>query len=475
MTQSPKDFETDKQVEIEMEGFARMTVEDDGHMDLPLESGILNMHGWKQKALDETAKDYRIYAQPTVDDFEKIGCQECGEYGNWYKHGKRTMRIVDLPVHGKQSTIIVGRQRWRCKNCKSTVQETLPYVHASRNMTERVLSYIELQALAHTFAHVARDVGVSESTVSNIFQDFATRLEEHRRMETPRVLGIDEVYIGKKSRAVFTDVEGRIPIDMLPTRKKTEVKKWLSELDTHRVKVVIMDMWKPYKDAVKEVIPDAVIVVDKFHVVRMANDALNKVRRSMKQTLPASQRRQLKRDRYILLRRRSDLDEQDEFLLQTWIENFEQLGYAYASKEMFCDIWESETVAEAKRKYAHWLEWMEDKGLKKWFADLVRAMRNWHDEIFAHFEHRYTNAYTEAMNGILKIINRNGRGYSFKALRAKVIYANFKKDTYLDMSNDYFAQDEQNDFEAAWYAFYGEEWDDGESDSPYKQLPLNWR
>lgn len=473
---SARNFETEKRMEIKQTGYARMTVSDDEYLELPLESGILNMHGWKITAMEESKGEYNIYAEPTGNDYEKIGCLECGTVGQWYKHGTRKMRIVDLPVHGKQSLIIVERQRWRCKACASTVQENLPYVYQTRSMTERVLAYIELKALESTFAEVSREIGVSESTVSNIFQDFIATLEARRKLETPRVLGIDEIYIGKQSRAVFTDIDKRKPIDMLPVRTKVEVKKWLETLDTKKVEVVIMDMWNPYRDAVKEVIPHAVIVVDKFHVVRMANDALNRVRKDIRSKMQPNQRIQLKRDRYVMLRRRDQLDAKDTFLLETWLGSFEELGHAYAAKEMFCDIWESENPRQAQAKYREWLLWIADKKLQGAFADLVRAMTNWHDEIFAHFKHRYTNAYTEAMNGILKIINRNGRGYGFKALRAKVIYSALRREednadpkvtTYDDLID--------GDYQAAWFAIYGEDIDDDDSTSFYQQLPFNWR
>ena len=52
------------------------------------------------------------------------------------------------------------------------------------------------------------------------------------------------------------------------------------------------------------------------------------------------------------------------------------------------------------------------------------AMSNWNTEIFAYFDYRVTNAYTEVLNGLIKIANRNGRSYSFDVIRAKTLYTN---------------------------------------------------
>src|SRR5690606_4229632 len=56
------------------------------------------------------------------------------------------------------------------------------------------------------------------------------------------------------------------------------------------------------------------------------------------------------------------------------------------------------------------------------FSPLTTALTNWRDEVFAYFDHRATNAYTEALNGLARVVNRNGRGYSFNVLRARIVY-----------------------------------------------------
>src|SRR5690554_8210541 len=79
-----------------------------------------------------------------------------------------------------------------------------------------------------------------------------------------------------------------------------------------------MDMWRPYKDAVETVIPDAQIVIDKFHVVRMANEALERVRKSLREQSTPMQRRGLMHDRFVLLKRERDLKDKEAFLLDGW-------------------------------------------------------------------------------------------------------------------------------------------------------------
>ncbi len=85
-------------------------------------------------------------------------------------------------------------------------------------------------------------------------------------------------------------------------------------------------MWTLYRDAVTAVLPDARIVIDKCHVVRMANDAVEKLRKSLREQLIPKQRRGLMHDRFVLLKRERDLNDKEALLLNGWTKNYPELG-----------------------------------------------------------------------------------------------------------------------------------------------------
>lgn len=129
-------------------------------------------------------------------------------------------------------------------------------------------------------------------------------------------------------------------LELLPTRRQDVVAKYLMKMkDRHKVEIVSMDMWNPYRAAVKAVLPHARIVVDKFHVVRMANDALEKVRKGLRKELKSSQIRTLKGDRKLLLKRAHDISDRERLIMETWTGAFPQLLAAYEHKERFYHIW----------------------------------------------------------------------------------------------------------------------------------------
>jgi transposase len=193
-------------------------------------------------------------------------------------------------------------------------------------MTERLLSYIERESMKmQPFSRIAAETGVSAPTVYNVFTALALRLEETFRpaRQTPRRIGVDECYVDGVARFVITDLDRRRTFELLPKRNKLTLTRYLIQLPhPERVEVVVMDMWKPYRDVVRRFLPAARIVIDKFHVLRMANDAVMAVRRRIREGLPPSRRDQCmpnisqlkgkgKRSRFLLLKRARNLKDHE--------------------------------------------------------------------------------------------------------------------------------------------------------------------
>ncbi|MFD2657684.1 MULTISPECIES: ISL3 family transposase [Bacillaceae] len=349
-------------------------------------------------------------------------CPECG-FDKLYKHSSRKQLIMDLPIRLKRVGLQLNRRRYKCRECDSTFWERLISIDEKRSMTRRLLESIEEQSMSKTFVEVAESVGVDEKTVRNVFKDYAAFKEREYQFETPKWLGIDEIHIIRKPRLVLTNVERRTIYDIKKDRNKDTVIKRLLEIeDRSYIEYVTMDMWKPYKDAVNIVLPHAKVVVDKFHVVRMANQALDSVRKSLRTNMTPKGRRTLMRDRFILLKRRHDLIDRELLLLETWLGNIPDLKEAYELKEEFYKIWDTPSSQEGEKRYINWRQRCVSSNVKDAYKDLVRAVDNWNEEIFNHFDKRLTNAYTESINSIIRHVERLGKGYSFDSLRAKILF-----------------------------------------------------
>ncbi|OIQ80722.1 transposase [mine drainage metagenome] len=331
-------------------------------------------------------------------------------------------------MHGKRVGLYIDTKRFRCRSCTKTFYETLPDIDQNRMMTSRLSEWIGKQAIKRTFASIAEEVGIDEKSVRSVFRDYINELEKTVRFETPKWMGIDEIHL-IRPRGVITNIQNNTIVELLPNRNKDTVIRYLSQLDGHKqIQYVAMDMWMPYKDAVELVLPQAKIVIDKFHVVKMANEAMEKVRKSYRETLTPKQRRGLMHDRFVMLKRESELSDKEALLLSGWLNNYPELGLAYELKEDFFNIYDAGSKDEALAKFAKW-DIAVTHEVRDAFSDLIRAWRNWQPYILNYFDHPVTNAYTESLNSLIRVMNRLGRGYSFEALRAKMLFAEgaFKK------------------------------------------------
>jgi hypothetical protein len=111
----------------------------------------------------------------------------------------------------------------------------------------------------------------------------------------------------------------------------------------------------------------------------------------------------------------------DHAAMEVWTGMLPELYYGYQAKERFFGIYDAPDRKEGQERYNAWLGSL-DMLTRVNFKELITAVENWKPEILNYFGTGATNAYTEAANGLAKLANRNGRGYSFEAIRAKIIY-----------------------------------------------------
>lgn len=385
---------------------------------------ILDLEGWNVIAKHVDGDDYLIEAEYTV---QPTACIKCGVIGNLYKHGPKPVHIRDSPIRGRPVRILANAQRYKCKECGGTFIQPLGGVQDEMRMTARCVDYIQSQCLRDTFVRIAEHVGCNDKTIRSLAGDYIAKLNAKFKPWLPEWLGIDETQIDGKLRCIITDVVNRVPIDMLPDRDKPLVTNWLYQFkDRRTVKGLAIDMWKPYKDAAQAVFPGLPVVVDKFHLVKMANKAMDDIRIALAKDQEKEVGRDWMRRKSLLRMRYKNLDEKGRFNLQMWLDNEPHVNIAYKLKESFYDIYDAPDKEEAGRMLDAWRASVPanmKKG-KKSFGPLLTSTRNWRTEMLAYFDHPISNGYTEALNGVAKVINRQGRGYSFEVLRARLLFKN---------------------------------------------------
>jgi len=224
-------------------------------------------------------------------------CRRCGGFGR--SRDTTLRRLAHEPLGWRPTLLLVTVRRYRCDGCghvwrQDTSRAAEPRAKLSRGALRWALEGIVCQHL--TVARVAEGLGVSWNTANSAVLAEGRRvlIDDPRRFDGVKVIGVDEhvwrhTRRGDKYVTVIIDLTpvraGTGParlLDMIEGRSKQVFKQWLTDRDEtwrQQVDVVAMDGFTGFKTATAEELPDAVAVMDPFHVVRLAGDGLDECRR----------------------------------------------------------------------------------------------------------------------------------------------------------------------------------------------------
>ncbi len=348
-------------------------------------------------------------------------CPVCGG-SVLHKHGVRQQEYIDAPHYGEPATLLVHRKRWRCKNCNKLFPDPLPDIDEKRRATHRLIQYVRKRAMTYTFSEVGREVGMSDKSIRAIFDDYTSELERKYEFVTPRYLGIDEVKIIGQYRCILTNVDKLTMYDLLPSRKLADLRKYFANFPNPKeVEYVTADLWRPYEQVYQEFFPHARMVADRFHVQRMATNAIEAVRKKVRKSLSTKDRLKMKDDRFILLKNAKNLNPYQVERLAEMLREFPELELAWKTNKRFVDCWEHTNKYDAEIAFAEWAMTVPEP-MQDYFKEALNAWNNRKEHILNYFDNRVTNAYNESINRLAKSINRMGRGYSLEVVRARMLY-----------------------------------------------------
>lgn len=381
----------------------------------------------------EKDKDYLYILEPKEEIVRPKICPVCGgTHINIQR--KATQKVTDLYEYDHRVGLFIKGHRYECMSCGKTMGEK--YLSIDGSMTVRLKEEIKRESFLKTFKELATKYSFTVPTISAIFSEEAAKKEENYVLTMPEVLGIDEVHLDKKYYGVYVSVNkdnGRI-IEMTKSRSKNTVADTIRRMkDPQNLKYVTMDMWEPYKDAVREVFPDMEIIIDRFHVMKAMLLDLDEIRKAItKKSKDKKERKSLKNNRFLILRSNENLERWQRNALDKLLKDYPELEKPYMLKESFRNIYDlAESLEEAEQMYQEWINGCcDENGELIYYETFINTVDNWHNEIFSYFKHKdehdKTNAQTESFNNRIKEVAGQGRGYTFDVLRAKMIFGGSK-------------------------------------------------
>ena len=383
---------------------------------------LLNLPGIRP--VDLRSEEGVIVIVAEVVQAGQPACPSCGK--PLYRHGHREIAFADTPLQMQPVRLQIDRPRYRCEDCGTTLTLELPFLDERRRSTRRLVDAVRARCLGMTFTELAQQTGLAVSSVRNIALDLIKELESTVRYETPVIMGIDEVNLAGGCRCVITNLATHSVFDMLEKRTKAHLTPYFRNLPgREKVEWVCTDMWRPFKESFGPFFPNARLVIDKFHVLKMASEALEVERKKHQATLDRNERLKVKKSiRWLTLKRPASLSNEEALALDALRESIPALAEAYDFKEVFYAIYDEASKAEAMRAFEAWENSLPPGRLPAFHA-LARTVRNHDGDIFAYWDAPVpiTNGFTECQNGLIKVANRMGRGYSYEVIRAKTLYA----------------------------------------------------
>jgi transposase len=347
-------------------------------------------------------------------------------------------RARDLDAAGTTIYLQFEYRRVKCRNCQAVRQESLTWLAKSSRFSQRFEDFIGKQCREMTVKRAAELNRISWDQAWRMDKAYMRRLlENNPPPQELRAIGIDEVSVRKghtyainvatldpgAERPIWMGGEGRSQEDMSLFFEVMGPERCQS------IRLIVMDMWKPFRNAAMEYAPQARIVFDKFHVLRHLSDALDNVRRSEYKRVSEKERRFIKGQRYTLLSHKANLDIEGRQALQLLLKANRRLHKAYLLKESFEQLWTYNNPTWARKFFDKWksqLRWQRLASFEK-FAAMIE--RHWDGIVsYCHPDNKVSLGFMEGLNNKIRVIQRRSYGIKDREyLMLKVITSFIKE------------------------------------------------
>ena len=339
-------------------------------------------------------------------------------------HSYRVQPVKDLASQGLFAVLYLRKRRYYCPNCGNVFFEKIPFLPRYQRMTTRLrLKVMNDYQMGYSTASIAKNNGVSSGVATGIFDHIS-----YPAPVLPSVLSIDEFKGnagGYKFQCILTDPVKRRVLDILPTKNSEDLRAYFLKFPVakrNQVEYLVMDMSIQFKDIMTSCFPNAKIIADKFHVCRHVTWAVENIRKSEQKKFSDERRKYFKRSRWLILKRRKKLTEEQSQQLENMLAVSDKLRRAYWLKEHFYDFMDSKNLDEAKSNLKNWYIRVGVADLEE-FNKCFEMINRWQPYILRAFSLGYTNGFTEGCNNKIKVLKRNCYGIrNFNRFRNRILH-----------------------------------------------------
>ena len=373
-------------------------------------------HGFGLRTVECSRTEYKdngiVLKVQTRED--KLCCPECGSK-KITRNGYTVRRFRCVPIGRKPVYIDMRVQRVKCCSCGCDQQERIPFTTGKRHTTHRLERLVIDLMKVMTISETAAYLGLSWSTVKDIHKNHLQRNYASPDISKVRFIGIDEFAVrkGHVYKTIVVDLETGHIIYVGDGKGADALAKFFKRVKKYNVNIeyVATDLSAAFISAVKKNLPKAQLVFDHFHVKKIVNDKVDKLRRSLyNNKVYAEQRNVIKGIRWLLLKNGEDIKtDTAKKQLEEALKINEPLAKAYYLKEKITLVW-GQLDKEAARAWLY--DWIRE-AIRSEVTQMIKAgmsMFKHREGILAWYDMRITTAMVEGINNKIKVMKREACG-----------------------------------------------------------------
>jgi transposase len=381
-------------------------------------STSLLYHAFGIRGYDYVRTDYRggQVILTIAQDPDDCRCAACGSRAVISRgHVERRFRTV--PIGSHPTAVVLPIPRVECHACGAVRQVEVPFADPRRSYTRSFERYALELSRRMTIRDVAHHLDVGWDMIKDIQKRDLSRRFAKPKLKHLRALAIDEIAVAKGHRylTVVMDLDSGAVVFVGDGKGADALKPFWKRLRPSgaRIEAVAMDMSGAYRSAVRAHLPGAAIVFDHFHVVKLFNDKLSELRRSLyREATDVQHKAVLKGTRWLLLKNPESLDEEkdERRRLREALKLNEPLAVAYYLKDDLRRFWEQPGKRFATTFLDGWIRRAEASGIKV-VQQMARTLAAHRSGLLAYYDVMISSGPMEGTNNKIKTMKRQAYGF----------------------------------------------------------------
>lgn len=342
-------------------------------------------------------------------------CPHCKRRGRIVRTMKVARAWRDLPVCGWCILLWYQPKEIECPT-HGRVQEDIPWADNYARITYRfeyaMLVYCQLM----TQKAAAKILHIAQSTLSDLLHRSISRRRDGHKIRNLNLVGIDEISYckGHKYATIVYDLERSCVVWVGKGKGRKTIDRFfnqcLSDDQKSKIKWASCDMSEAYIGAIEDHCKNAILVLDRFHIVKALNNAVDKVRKEQWRQASAHERKAIKGLRWLLFKHSSNRSKKDSRILNALRKGNRRIHRAWVLKDEFEQFWNYKAPWAAKRFLKRWMTTALKSRLEP-IQKFVATLKKHMNRILPFVESRLTNAVGEGLNRIIKIVHNRASGF----------------------------------------------------------------